>query len=229
MDLRCCQPGSHPSGWISAALALRRSHGKELWQCPSHNSLGDLGLSGSPFLHLSSQTGHLRPVPVACLAGGLCCWPLFPQPLGKPQCCSSTEEIPSLGECILCTAHLHPSTLKTPQATHPKSSPVVTQHCHCPRPLLLLFCSFSAADPRGSRTTRECQQLCVLSNPGWMFSTYSLIFLRADYCLTFLERQLEAPANFCDTLKLHICLIYLLLPSPGLHASLAIHLFMLDA
>lgn len=60
-----------------------------------------------------------------------------------------------------------------------------------------------------------------------MFSTYSLIFLRADYCLTFLEKQPVTPANFYGILKPHICLIYLLLPSLGLHASLAIHLFML--
>lgn len=225
---RCCQPGSRPSGWTSAALALKRSHGKELWQGLSHNSLGDLGLSGFPFLHLSSHTGHSRPVPVACLAGGLWCWPLLPQPLGKLQRCSSTKEIPSLGECSLCTAQLHPSTLKTFQATYPNSSPVLTP---LPRASALACLQPLCCWPQrgSSRTTRECQQLRVLSNPGWMFSTYSLIFLSADYCLTFLERQLEAPANFYDILKLHICLIYLLLPSPGLHPSLAIHLFMLHA
>ena len=69
----------------------------------------------------------------------------------------------------------------------------------------------------------------MLSKPGLMFSTYSLIFLRSDYCLTFLERQLETPANFYGILKPHICLIYLLVTSPGLCASLAIHLFILYA
>lgn len=80
--------------------------------------------------------------------------------------------------------------------------------------------------PRGSsKTTCERQELHALSNPGLMFSTYSLIFPCADYRLTFLERQLETPANFYGILKPHICLIYLLLPSPELRASLAIHLF----
>lgn len=90
---------------------------------------------------------------------------------------------------------LHPSTLKTFQATYPNSSSVVTPLPQaCALACLQLLCCWPQ---RGSsRTTRECQQLRVLSNPGWMFSTYSLIFLSTDYCLTFLERQLEAPANF---------------------------------
>lgn len=65
-----------------------------------------------------------------------------------------------------------------------------------------------------SKTTCERQELHVLSKPGLMFSTSSLIFLCADYCLTFLERQPETPANFYGILKPHICLIYLQLPFP---------------
>lgn len=126
--------GSHRAdrGWLSdaASLGAKKSHGQELWQCPNPNSLGDLGLSGSPFPHLSPQSGHLRPVPVSCLAGGPCWWPLLPQPLGKPQC---RNPLPGKMHPV------HPSTLKTSQATHPNPSPVLT--------LLLPVCSSSTADP----------------------------------------------------------------------------------
>lgn len=66
---------------------------------------------------------------MACLAGGSQRWPLFPQPFGKLECCSSAKEIPSLGEYILCTLQLHPSSLKTFQATYLNSSHMVTHRC----------------------------------------------------------------------------------------------------
>lgn len=168
--------------------------------------------------------------------GGQSQWPALQEGHAGGHCShspwqnhSAAQEIPSLRQCALCTAHyiLPPWKLLQPLI---QIVPCGNTLLPLPQPLLLLLQLLCCWPQHGGcRTTQECQQLCVLSNPGWMFSTYSLVFLWADYCLTFLGRQLEAPANFYDILKLHICLIYLLLPSPGLHASLAIHLFMLDA
>lgn len=105
------------AGCISASVALRRKRGRKLLQCLSHNSLGDGRLPGSSFLCLSLLIGHLRIAPVTCLAGGSRWQLLFPQPSGKLECRSSAKEIPSLGAHILCAIQLHPSSLKTFQAT----------------------------------------------------------------------------------------------------------------
>lgn len=125
-------------------------------------------------------------------------WPLEASPRVLPWKATVQKSPP--WEDASC-ASFHPENF----SSH-SSKPFPCAHT-APACLQLLYCW-------PHRTTQECQQFCVLPNPGWMFSTYSLISLRADYCLTFLERQLEAPANFYDILKLHICLMHLLLPSP---------------
>lgn len=103
------------------------------------------------------------------LRGGSWWWPLFPQPFGKLECCSSAKEIPSLGEYILCTLQLHPSSLKTFQATYLNSSHTVMHRC--PRRLLLLVCSFLSSDPcvAAAKQPVNIRSFMCFQNQAWCF------------------------------------------------------------
>lgn len=147
-----------PRGWVSDAASLgAMQDGCQSWKgalpMPESQFPGWPGTIRPPFPSPQSPPWPLE----ACPCPWPCWWPLFPQPLGK-LCCSSTK-IPSLGESILCTAQLHPSTLKTFQATSPNSSPVVTQApglCLCLSAASLLLTP--AAEQPGNVSSSVCFQ-----------------------------------------------------------------------
>lgn len=136
----------------------------------SHNYLGDLRLSDSSCLHISFRFDHLRIATVARLQEQHGSGPCSHSPLESWRAVQVLKKILSLGEYILCTLQLHPSSLKTFQATYLNSSHMVMP-CW-PRSLLLLVCSLLSANPWAAAAAKQpvnVRSFMCFQNQAWCF------------------------------------------------------------